>query len=61
MNKSVFTRHLLSFMLLLLCSLTAQAADNLITEQVVVNVKSAGTLSSLIKKADRTRITNLNW
>lgn len=59
MNKSVFTRHLLSFMLLLLCSLTAQAADNLITEQVVVNVKSAGTLSSLIKKADRTRITNL--
>lgn len=46
-------------MLLLLCSLTAQAADNLITEQVVVNVKSAGTLSSLIKKADRTRITNL--
>lgn len=59
MNKSVFTRHLLSFMLLLLCSLTAQAADNLITEQIVVNVKSAGTLSSLIKKADRTRITNL--
>lgn len=48
MNKSVFTRHLLSFMLLLLCSLTAQAADNLITEQVVVNVKSAGTLSSLM-------------
>ena len=59
MNKSVFTRHLLPFMLLLLCSLTAQAADNLITEQVVVNVKSAGTLSSLITKADRTRITNL--
>ena len=35
------------------------AADNLITEQVTINVATAGTLSSKIPKADKYRITNL--
>ena len=50
---------LLAFMLLSSVMPTFAADDNLITEQVTIDVKKAGTLSSLVGNDKQNRITNL--
>ena len=52
-------RYLFMLLLSMMVSAHVFAADNLITEQVTINVATAGTLSSKIPKADKYRITNL--
>ena len=52
-------RYLFMLLLSMMVSAHAFAADNLITEQVTVNVATAGTLRSTIPEADKYRITNL--
>lgn len=52
-------RYLFMLLLSMMVSVHAFAADNLITEQVTINVATAGTLSRKIPKANKYRITNL--
>lgn len=52
-------RYLFMLLLSMMVSAHSFAAGNLITEQVTVNVATAGTLSSKIPEADKYRITNL--
>ena len=52
-------RYLFMLLLSMMVSAHAFAAGNLITEQVTVDVATAGTLSSKIPEADKYRITNL--
>ena len=52
-------RYLFMLLLSMMVSAHSFAAGNLITEQVTVDVATAGTLSSKIPEADKCRITNL--
>ena len=56
--KKTFLQQFLFAVFLLYC-IGAKATDDLITEQVVVNVETAGTLASQITDTDKYRITNL--
>ena len=56
--KKTFLQQFLFAVFLLYC-IGAKATDELITEQRVVNVEQAGTLSSQISDADKYKITNL--
>lgn len=56
--KQLTTFRLILFSLMMFCNLNLFAID-LITDQVVVNVEEAGTLSTKISNTDKYRITNL--
>lgn len=60
MNRLIFKKHLLAIALLLLCGVSAQAADDdLITQQITIKLDKAGTLPDRIGSSKKYKITNL--
>ena len=60
MNRFIFKKHLLAIALLLLCGVSAQAADDdLITQQITIKLDKAGTLPDRIGSSKKYKITNL--
>lgn len=60
MKKSTFRRQVVLVVWMLLCGLSAQAADeDLITEQITINALEAGTLPQRISSSKKNLITNL--
>ena len=60
MNRLIFKKHLLAIALLLLCGVSAQAADDdLITQQITIKLDKAGTLPNKIGSSKKYKITNL--
>ena len=60
MKKSTFRRQVVLVVWMLLCGLSAQAADeDLITQQITINVLEAGTLPQRISSSKKNLITNL--
>ena len=60
MNRFIFKKHLLAIALLLLCGVSAQAADDdLITQQITIKLDKAGTLPNKIGSSKKYKITNL--
>lgn len=60
MKKSTFRRQVVLVVWMLLCGLSAQAADeDLITQQITINALEAGTLPQRISSSKKNLITNL--
>ena len=60
MKKITFRRQVVLVVWMLLCGLSAQAADeDLITEQITINALEAGTLPQRISSSKKNLITNL--
>lgn len=60
MKKNTFRRQVVLVVWMLLCGLSAQAADeDLITEQITINALEAGTLPQRISSSKKNLITNL--
>ena len=58
MKKNIIKRSLL-FVFFLFCGFVSQAADDLITCQIVINLDEAGTLKSKVSEKLKNKITNL--
>lgn len=58
MKKNIIKRSLL-FVFFLFCGFVSQAADDLITRQIVINLDEAGTLKSKVSEKLKNKITNL--
>lgn len=60
MKKITFRRQVVLVVWMLLCGLSAQAADeDLITQQITINALEAGTLPQRISSSKKNLITNL--
>ena len=60
MKKNTFRRQVVLVVWMLLCGLSAQAADeDLITQQITINALEAGTLPQRISSSKKNLITNL--
>ena len=59
MNMKIQLKQLLAVVLFLVVGITAQAADDLITQQITITLEEAGTLPDKIDSTEVYKITNL--